>query len=54
MPFNIATPNTAMNPIAEGTDRYWPVTNNASRPPMVANGTLARISAANLIELNAV
>src|SRR5690606_12933958 len=54
MPLSIATPNTAMNPIAEGTDRYWPVMNNPTSPPIVANGTLARIRAAYLIELNAV
>src|SRR3546814_1721022 len=54
MPLSMATPNTAMKPIADGTDRYWPVTNSATRPPMVANGTLASISAAYLIELNAV
>jgi hypothetical protein len=28
MPLSMATPNTAMKPIAEGTDRYWPVRNS--------------------------
>jgi hypothetical protein len=54
MPFSIATPNTAMNPIADGTDRYWRVNTSASTPPIVANGTFARISKAYRIELNAV
>ena len=46
MPFNIATPNTAMKPIADGTDRYCPVMNSPTMPPMIANGTLAMISVA--------
>ena len=54
MPLSIATPNTAINPMADGTERYCPVTNSASNPPMVANGTLARMRAAYLIELKAV
>ena len=54
MPFNIATPNTAMNPIADGTDKYCPVANSPMMPPMIANGTLAMISVAWRTELNAV
>ena len=46
MPFSIATPKTAMKPIAEGTERYWPVMNSPTIPPIIANGTLAMISAA--------
>ena len=33
MPFSIATPNTAMKPMAEGTDRYCPVMNRPTMPP---------------------
>ena len=54
MPFSIATPNTAIKPIADGTDTYWPLTNNAKMPPMVAKGTLAIIIVAYFVELNAV
>src|SRR5512139_866783 len=54
MPFSMATPNTAMKPMADGTDRYCPVMNSATMPPSVANGTLARIRAAYLTELKAV
>ena len=32
MPFSIATPNTAMNPIAEGTETYCPVTAQGEHP----------------------
>src|SRR5690625_3439830 len=45
IPFNIATPNTAIKPIAEGTDRYWPVIARPTMPPMMAKGTLAKIKA---------
>src|SRR5699024_1472660 len=54
MPFNIATPNTAMKPMAEGTERYCPVIAKPTMPPMMANGTLARINTAYFTELNAV
>jgi hypothetical protein len=47
MPLSIATPNTAMKPMAEGTDRYCPVIEQAeTTPPMTAKGTLAMMSPA--------
>ena len=54
MPFSIATPNTAMKPMADGTDRYCPLMNRPTMPPMIANGTLAMISVACRTELKAV
>ena len=54
IPFNIATPKTAINPMADGTDTYWPLMNRAKMPPMVANGTFAMIIVAYFVELKAV
>ena len=54
MPFSIATPKTAMNPIADGTETYCPVTNRPMMPPMIAKGTLAMMIVACRSELNAV
>ena len=45
MPFNMATPKTAMNPTAAGTERYSPETASAIIPPTIAKGILVRISA---------
>ena len=54
MPLSIATPNTAMKPIADGTDTYCPVMNRPTMPPMTAKGTLAMMMVAWRSELKAV
>src|SRR6056297_256227 len=45
-PLSTATPNTAMKPTAPGTDRYSPEIQSAKMPPVIANGTFRKISAA--------
>ena len=52
--YTTTTPNTAMKPMADGTDRYCPVTNRPTMPPMMANGTLAMMRVACRTELKAV
>ena len=32
IPFSMATPNTVMNPIADGTDTYCPLMKSAIKP----------------------
>ena len=53
-PVCTATPNSARNPTPEETLKCVPVISRASRPPIGAMATLARISTTHLNELNMV
>ena len=48
------TPNSARNPTPDDTLKCVPVSNSASRPPIGAIATLARISTTHLNDLNMV
>ena len=52
IPFNTATPNSAMNPIDADRFKFIPRSHNAATPPTSAKGTLAKISIACRNELN--
>ena len=54
IPFSIATPNTVIKPMTDGTEMYWLVMYSAIRPPHAANGTFAMIKVAYFTESKAV
>jgi len=45
-PFSTAMPIKAMKPTEAGTEMNWPLAHSAMTPPIVANGTLQKTSAA--------
>ena len=51
-PLSTATPNRAIKPMLDGTDRYWPEMASATTPPISAIGTLSMMSAACPMEWN--
>lgn len=52
MPLSTATPNTAMNPIADGTERYCLLINSPTMPPLIPDENSAPQSSLDVRQSN--